>query len=779
MSVSAQKEHMEERYAKIVVDIAGENLDRSFEYRIPEALSSQIGVGSVVEVPFGKGNRILRGYVISIGEKASYDPDKLKEIRTVITDGLDEEARLVSLSAGIRKRYGATMVQALRTVFPVRRKIRSRQRQYLKCRIGRDAGQQQLALYRKKHQSARERLLGALLEDPVLPLELAREKLGISANTVKALEEAGILEVVSEVSRRNPTVKGADERTDAETVKLTQRQRSIADRICAEMDLAWSRENGNGRENGTGGESGSGCRYLIHGVTGSGKTAVYMELIAHAQQQGKSAIMLIPEISLTWQTVMRFRRRFGDRVSFIHSRLSEGERYDQYERARRGEIDIMIGPRSALFVPFSNLGIIVIDEEQEGAYQSESVPRYHAREVAQMRAEIEGAALVLGSATPSMAAYFAAQNGEYTLLELPERINGGSLPRAKIVDLREELRSGNRSILSTQLQEEIRVRLDRKEQVMLFLNRRGYAGFVSCRSCGHVIRCPHCDVSLSLHKNGRMICHYCGYSQPQSVQCPACGSGFLRSFKAGTEQIEEETAKLFPDARILRMDMDTTRKKDAYDRLLGAFASHEADILIGTQMIVKGHDFPEVTLVGILAADLSLYVPDFRAGERTFQLITQAAGRAGRASKPGKVIVQTYAPENYAIVCAASQDYRRFYEEELSYRIVGGYPPAGQLIAVHLRCEDEKQLELAAEYLGRYARRIVSRLASPETSECGESAVEVLGPADETIAKVQDQYRKVLYLKGPDRAVLERIRECLEAYIAVNEGYRPVSVIYE
>ena len=785
---------MQEKYARIVVDITSEDLDRTFEYRIPQQLWQQVGAGSVEEVPFGRANRVLRGYVISVSERAQFAPEKIKDIQRVITDGLDEEARLVSLAAKIRTRYGSTMAQALRTVFPIRRRVKSRQQQYLKRKISAQEAQDKLALYQKKHQTARARLMEALMEDPVLPLELVWEKLKAGPAVVRALEEQGVVEIVRESAWRNPTVSSLPS-LEKGKLNLTSRQQEITRSICREMDLLWEGRQISGR-------------YLIHGVTGSGKTAVYMELIAHAQQQGKTAIMLIPEISLTWQTVMRFRRRFGERVSFIHSRISEGERFDQYERARRGEIDIMIGPRSALFVPFSNLGIIVIDEEQEGAYQSESVPRYHAREVARMRAGMEHAALVLGSATPSLSAYYEARQGEYTLLELPERINGEGLPRARIVDMREELAHGNRSILSRMLQEEIRIRLDRHEQVMLFLNRRGYAGFISCRSCGHVIKCPHCDVSLSLHRNGRMVCHYCGYSQPQITKCPVCGSGFLRSFRAGTQQIEEETARLFPDAGILRMDLDTTSKKDAYDRLLSSFAGHEADILIGTQMIVKGHDFPDVTLVGILAADLSLHVPDYRAGERTFQLITQAAGRAGRARLPGEVIVQTYSPGHYAIVCAASQDYHRFYEEEMSYRLIGGYPPAGHLIAVHLSCADEKQLEMAAEYLGKYARLVLQRLtgkrpeankeavtdASAETGrtekaetgnpETGESVEQeegtvVLGPADEAVSKIQDQFRKVLYLKGPDRELLERIREHLDAYIAVNSGYRTVTVIYE
>ena len=372
------------------------------------------------------------------------------------------------------------------------------------------------------------------------------------------------------------------------------------------------------------------------GVTGSGKTAVYMELIGTALERGQQAILLIPEISLTYQNVIRFYRRFGDRISILHSRLSPAERYDQFERARSGDIDVMIGPRSALFTPFQNLGIIIIDEEHESSYRSETVPRYDTRETAAKRAALEGARLVLGSATPSLESYYEAKMGISRLFTMEHRASGGTLPEVFTVDMREELKRGNRSILSGLLYDRMEDRLRKHQQVMLFLNRRGYSGFVSCRACGHVIKCPHCDVSLSMHRDGRMVCHYCGYEEMAVRKCPVCGSPYISGFKAGTQQIEEIVSAAFPAARILRMDADTTRGKDGHAEILRTFGAGEADILIGTQMIVKGHDFPNVTLVGILAADLSLNVGDYRASERTFQLLTQAAGRAGRGERrPG------------------------------------------------------------------------------------------------------------------------------------------------
>ena len=367
-----------------------------------------------------------------------------------------------------------------------------------------------------------------------------------------------------------------------------------------------------------------------------------MEMIARVICDGKQAIVLIPEIALTYQTVMRFYKRFGSRISILNSRMSNGERYDQMMRAKDGAIDVMIGPRSALFTPFPNLGLIVIDEEHEPTYKSEQIPRYHARETAIARAELEGASVVLGSATPSLEAFYGAGQGKYELLTLKQRSQKQALPTVHTVDLREELKAGNHSIISRKLQEMMKERLDKKQQVMLFINRRGYAGFIACRSCGHVMKCPHCDVSLSSHKGYKLICHYCGYEESAKDRCPKCGSKHIGGFRAGTQQIEELIRREFPEARVLRMDMDTTKEKDGHEKILETFASEEADILIGTQMIVKGHDFANVTLVGILAADLSLFAGDYQSSERTFQLLTQAAGRAGRGDRPGEVIIQTY-----------------------------------------------------------------------------------------------------------------------------------------
>ena len=441
----------------------------------------------------------------------------------------------------------------------------------------------------------------------------------------------------------------------------------------------------------------------------------------------------------------------------MNSTLSPGEKYDQCERARRGEIDVIIGPRSALFTPFPNIGIIVMDEEHESSYKSEGTPKYHARETALEVARIHGASVVLGSATPSLEAYFRAKQGDYKLFRLDRRLTGGSLPTVHVVDLREELSAGNRSIFSRKLQELLADRLNKGQQSMLFLNRRGYASFLSCRSCGHVMKCPHCDVSLSEHTDGRLWCHYCGYFEPKPTKCPECGSKYILGFKAGTQQIEEKLKEMFPGVRTLRMDGDTTRTKDSYEKILTAFANEEADVLIGTQMIVKGHDFAKVTLVGVIAADLSLSAAsDYRAGERTFQLLTQAVGRAGRGILPGEAVIQTYQPEHYAIQCAAAQDYESFYEEEILYRDLGGYPPCAHMLAVQVFSrEEEAGLSLA--------KRLADVVKSLEQGDMASAQrITVLGPAKASVGKVNDIFRHVFYVKAGEYERLIDVKDVLE-----------------
>ncbi|MDE5932607.1 MAG: primosomal protein N', partial [Lachnospiraceae bacterium] len=634
-------------YADVIVEISHEKVDKAFQYIIPDELSGKVQPGVRVHVPFGQGNKDLTGYVVELSDEADYPVEKMKEIRCIDEKGMTLESDLIQTAYWMKSHYGSTMITALKTVLPVKQKLKQPERKKITRCCERAEIERQIAECTKKHQTAKVRVLHALLEEEILPYTLLREKLNVAAPTLNSLEKQGIITIETENYYRNPVKRIAGK----EAAKaLSGEQRFIIEDVMKEY-----------REGRPG-------TYLIHGITGSGKTEVYLGIIEQMIAMGKQAIMLIPEIALTYQTLLRFYKRFGDRVSVMNSTLSMGEKYDQTERARRGELDVMIGPRSALFTPFPNLGVIIIDEEHENSYKSESMPKYHARETAIQIASMKGASVVLGSATPSLEASYRAAKGEYKRYQLKRRLTGGALPRVYTVDLREELKEGNRSIFSRKLKSLMEQRLEAGEQTMLFLNRRGYAGFISCRACGHVMKCPHCDVSLSEHRNGKLVCHYCGYEEMRPKLCPSCSSKYLLGFKAGTEQIEEAVNKEFPGARVLRMDADSTRSKESYEKILSAFADGKADILVGTQMIVKGHDFPNVTLVGILAADLSLNQNDYRAGERTFQLLTQAAGRAGRGEKPGEVVIQTYQPEHYSIVHAANQDYEGFYEEEIVYR---------------------------------------------------------------------------------------------------------------
>lgn len=489
--------------------------------------------------------------------------------------------------------------------------------------------------------------------------------------------------------------------------------------------------------------------YLLFGVTGSGKTEVYLRILEEVIQSGRQAILLIPEISLTYQTVLRVSGRFQGRTAILHSRMSLGERYEQYLRCERGEVDILIGPRSAVFAPFSGLGLIIMDEEQEGAYKSETAPCYETREVAEKRAELSGCPILYGSATPSLTIYRAALSGRPRLLRLKKRaVPGSCLPKTEIVDLRRELSEGNRSVFSRRLRELMEEKLSLGEQIMLFMNRRGYSSFVSCRSCGEAIRCPHCDVSLTLHRDGRLRCHYCGYELPLMKSCPSCGSPYLAPFGTGTEKLESLCQKEFPGARLLRMDRDTTGRKGGYEEILERFRNREADILIGTQMIVKGHDFPGVTLVGVIAADLSLFSPDFRSQEKTFQLLTQAAGRAGRGGNPGTVVIQSYQPEHYAIVLSMRQDYELFYEKELAFREMMGYPPCSRLLTIRLSSADESFLEAVS-----------SQSFSRFESRARDAGAELIGPLNAPLYKLKDIFRKIIYIKHESHDIIIKLRK--------------------
>ena len=716
------------KFAGIIVDISHESVDRPFSYKIKESMQEDITVGTGVLVPFGRGNKLVKGYVVSLHDTVDFDEDKIKEIEEIVVRQDDVSGRMIQLAAWIKEHYGSTMIQALKVVLPIKKAVKPMEKKTITLSCEKETAKEVLAECIRKKQKARIRILEELIKEEILDYQLVRGKLNVSMQTLNKLQEMGVLTVEAQDYFRNPIIIEKSKEADKELLPV---QKQIVDDFCREY------------------KEGIRGTYLLHGVTGSGKTEVYIRMIKEVVASGKQAIFLIPEIALTYQTVLRFYHHFGNRVSIVNSTLSYGEKYGQFERAKQGELDVMIGPRSALFTPFQNLGLIIIDEEHENSYKSEGMPKYHARETAIELARLCGASVVLGSATPSMDAYFKAKEGTYKLYTMKERVEGRELPMVHAVDLRQELREGNRSIFSRKLQELIQDRLDKKEQVMLFLNRRGYAGFVSCRSCGHVMKCPHCDISLSEHKNGKLVCHYCGYEVSKPPVCPECSSKYLLGFRAGTEQIEEQLYQLFPGIKVLRMDGDTTKKKDSYEKILSAFNEGEADVLVGTQMIVKGHDFPNVTLMGIIAADLSLAANDYRAGERTFALLTQAAGRAGRGKSAGEVVIQSYQPEHYSIVHAANQDYESFYEEEILYRSFSLYPPVCHMLAVMLTGKEEEAVIKTASVL------------AGKLKESGWDCT-VVGPAPAGIRKINDIYREVFMIKSKKEENLIRIKDLLE-----------------
>ena len=735
-------------YANVIVDISHEKLDKIFQYRIPEHMKSTLQTGMQVTFPFGNGNRPMKGYVVGFAETPDYPPERVKELTGVAEGGVRAESQLIAMASWMRNMYGSTMNQALKTVLPVKQQVAEKREVTLRLHVSSEQGKKLLEEALHKNYRAKARLLAALLDHGgSLDKREAMDRYQITTPVIKKFEEDGVLLQETKTRYRNP-FEGHFQRMQ-EHPPLTMEQQQVVDGIWQEY------------------EQGIHKTYLLQGVTGSGKTEVYMELISRVIAKGKQAIVLIPEIALTIQTVRRFYERFGDRVSVMHSRLSEGEKYDQFVRAKEGRIDVMIGPRSALFTPFSQIGVMIIDEEHEGAYKSETVPRYDAREAAIYRASLSGASVILGSATPSLESSYRARKGMYGWYRLDHRIGTAMLPEVSVVDLREELKAGNRSIFSRRLYSAMDDRLKKREQIMLFLNRRGLSGFVSCRSCGKAVRCPHCDVTLSLHQDGWLRCHYCGYQIRMPEQCPSCGSPYISGFRAGTQQMEREVKKYFPGARVLRMDYDTTRTKESYEKILTAFGKGEADVLVGTQMIVKGHDFPNVTLVGVIAADISLYAPDYRASERTFQLLTQAVGRAGRGKKAGEAVIQTYMPEHYSIETAAKQDYEAFYRQEISYRSLMGYPPVENMMGIYLSSEAPELLEQQAELIGERIRA------------AGRQQLQMIGPADAALAKKNDRYRKVIYIKHRDTEQLLYIKEQLEQQIEKETVWEKVRIQFD
>lgn len=729
-------------YAGVIVDISHEKLDKIFQYSVPEDIASVISIGNKVNIPFGAGHRT--GYVVNLSNTPEIDPDKIRPLDGIVKSSTTIDERMIKLAYWMKTNYGSTINQALKTVIPVKEKVKQVNNRTVRLLI---SPREALSLSEEYRTSKRKQseILKFLSDNPVCDYRKVTQQMGQVRQSLTALSDAGLIEIDTQRVFRNELEAAEDFRN---VTSLNQEQQVVCDGIIKDYD------------------NNDMTPCLIKGVTGSGKTEVYMEIIQHVLSKGREVIVLIPEISLTYQTIMRFYAKFGNVVSVINSRLSKGEKYDRFELAAQGRIKIMVGPRSALFTPFNNLGAVIIDEEHESAYQSETIPRYHARETAIELARMTGAKVIMGSATPSLETFNRCKSGIYKLYRLDNRAGNATIPDVDVVDLRDEMKKGNRTMFSTKLKNLMQEKLDAGEQIMLFLNRRGYQGFINCRECGNVIQCPHCDVSLTLHGRNRLVCHYCGYETVFNHICPKCGSKYIGAFKAGTEKVEEETRKIFPHASVLRMDLDTTSGKEGHRNILEKFASHEADILIGTQMIVKGHDFADVTLVGILLADMSLHCSDYRAAEITFDLLTQAAGRAGRGNRKGNVVIQTYDPEHYSIVHAAGQDYDAFYDEEMGYRELMGYPPSNHMMAVRISCADANLATKLSDEL--------YKLTSVDDK------VNIIGPADAAVYKINDIYNRVIYYKCRDYALLIQIKDIIENYLKCNVPcYKECHVVFD
>ncbi|MFF2887955.1 primosomal protein N' [Paenibacillus sp. NPDC057967] len=781
--------------AKVIVDVPSRQTDRPFDYEVPMEMQPWIEVGSRVGVPFG--GRVLQGFVIDIAESASVDRSRLKPVAELLDAVPPLLPDMIELSRWMSDKYCCSWTQALQAMIPAALKGKEEkkigladpadvgrlpdelvewmgksdglvkldallarfpehtisvkqalsdgtllQQSSIKDRLSvkkvltvslpesRLGLEQALELVPARAAKQREALTFMYVHGVAMPLQDMVQASGASAASIKALVEKELVELREVESGRDPYADRNFNRT--KPLPLMDGQQAVFDRIIGSLN------------------EGEGRTMLLHGVTGSGKTEVYLQSIQYCLEQGRQAIVLVPEISLTPQMVERFKGRFGDAVAVLHSRLSSGERFDEWRKIRSKRAEVAIGARSAIFAPFDRIGLIIIDEEHESSYKQEESPKYHARDVAVRRAKHHGATVILGSATPSMESYAAAKRpisqssgAASALLPMPERVGGRPMPEVEIVDMREELRGGNRSMFSRKLHAKLQDRLERGEQAVLLLNRRGYSTFVMCRSCGHTASCPHCDISLTYHQKTRVLrCHYCGHAEQAPAECPACSSEHIRYFGTGTQRVEEELAKLFPGIRVIRMDVDTTTEKHAHEKLLKRFGERQADVLLGTQMVAKGLDFPYVTLVGVIAADTSLHLPDFRAAEKTFQLLTQVAGRAGRHELEGEVVIQTYTPEHYAITTAQQHDYVAFISEELRHRSVMGYPPYCRLVLVTMSHE---QLPLLVSVSSRFAAEL-KELAEHEglLAPLGSGlprALEVLGPVASPIARMKDRYR--------------------------------------
>lgn len=705
-------------YAGVIIDEAHPSLDKVYHYRIPAALLPDIQVGMRVEVPFGRKKR-ADGYVIALEASVPIPAQRIKTILQLADPYPVISEDLLQILPWMCREYHCLTIEALRCFVPAGLRANLKEKTLRRVYLAPDTDPEAKAAALEGRGPKMAAILRILSEaDGMTSAELCAQS-GASHSSLQSLEAKGLITIQVEETYRLP---------DTGAVSQTARPRLNADQKMAVDAVEQAIIQG-----GT---------LLIHGVTGSGKTEVYMQAVESVLARGRQAIVLVPEISLTPQTVGRFKGRFGEGLAVLHSALSLGERFDEWRRIKRGEVQIVVGARSAVFAPLKNIGMIIIDECHEDTYKSEVRPRYHAAEIARERCRVHGAPLLLGSATPALCDYYAAQTGQFRLITLHSRAEEQRMPAVEIVDMRQELMKGNRSIFSQALYAAMHRGLAAREQSILLLNRRGYARFVSCRSCGHVVTCTHCAVSLTYHADrSALMCHYCGHQAAYPALCPACGSRYIKHFGTGTQKVEETIAELFPTARILRMDMDTTTQKGSHHRMLDAFGSGAYDILLGTQMVAKGLDFPRVTLVGVIAADAALNLPDYRSSEKTFQLITQVAGRAGRSHLAGQVILQTYQPGHYAIQYAAKHDYTGFYEAERSIRERFQYPPYARILRVLLTAEHEKNLIQSAQNMVQW---IKGEIASDPVLKRG--LIEA-GAYSAPLERIQNKYRWHIILR--------------------------------
>lgn len=696
-------------YAGIIVNNTFVELDKIFTYKIPDSMKNSIYIGSRVKVPFGVRNKNIDGFVIRSYD--NIDESKFKIGIKSIVKVCDEfplfSEKDLQLIEEMRKRYLCTYLECIKVFIPagIFKGMKNKR---------------ETLLYKGKN------LTGRFLKYPYTKIydildqnegkytkSFLSKKYGLSLSSINTMIKHGFI----------LTEKKVIPRYDNRKYEIYSQKKLNEEQMHAVNSILNSEKN----------------IFLIHGVTGSGKTEVYMYLVDKAISENKETIVLVPEIALTPQMVERFKGRFGNNISVFHSKLSYGEKYDEWMRIKRGQVKVAIGARSAIFLPFRNLGFIIIDEEHEESYKSDSNPKYNAREIGEMRCKQYNCKMILGSATPSIETYSRCKNGDIELIEIKNRADGASMPEMEVVDMRQELINNNKSVFSKRLYELIYDRLKKKEQIILFLNRRGFSTFVSCRKCGYIFKCKNCDISLTYHRNiGKLVCHYCGNKIDVPKLCPRCGSRYVKYFGVGTEKIEQAVKQEFPMAKVLRMDFDTTRFKHSYENIYNIFKEQKSDILVGTQMVAKGLDFKNVTLVGIIAADLSLNLPDFRAAERTYELITQVSGRAGRGHKGGNVIIQTYSPDNYSIKCAASNDYVKFYKREMDIRQKMNYPPFSSMILINVSSKNENILIQNIQNIGVFLKKFFIK----------NEKIEVLGPCPCVISRIKELFRWQIILKG-------------------------------